>query len=109
MAKKKKSRLVSRRRAPVGSPPGTLLPDEGASPTSVRLTIIEDDAVEHVPDASIAVVERTLRSDKRVWVDVIGLADLDYLKAIGELFSIDPLALEDIAKQAAQRQPNNAG
>ena len=41
---KKKSRLVSRRRAPVGSPPGTLLPDEGASPTSVRLTIIEDAA-----------------------------------------------------------------
>ncbi|APH70473.1 magnesium/cobalt transporter CorA [Aquibium oceanicum] len=95
--KKNKSRLVSRRRAPVGSPPGTLLPDEGASPTSVRLTIIENDAVEHIPEAPVAVVEQALRSDKRVWVDVIGLADLGLLQAIGDLFSIDPLALEDIA------------
>ena len=92
-----KSKFVSKRRAPIGAPPGTLVPDERASPTNVQLTIVNDGTVEHVANAPIAVVEAALKSDKRVWVDVIGLADLQLLSTIGELFSIDPLALEDIA------------
>jgi magnesium transporter len=94
---KTKVKFVSKRRAPIGAPPGTLVPDERASPTSMRLTIVEDDRIELVERASIAQVEAALASDKRVWVDVIGLADLGLLGAVGALFSLDPLALEDIA------------
>jgi magnesium transporter len=94
---KHKVKFVSKRRAPIGAPPGTLVPDERASPTSMRLMIVGDDGVERVERASIAEVEAALASDRRVWVDVIGLADLDVLGAIGALFSLDPLALEDIS------------
>lgn len=97
MKKSHKVHFVSKRRAPIGAPPGTLVPDERASPTAIRLTIVEDERVELIEGASLAQVRAALTSDKRVWVDVIGLADLELLGAVGELFSLDPLALEDIA------------
>ena len=93
---KDKVKFVSRRRAPIGAPPGTLVPDDRASPTSIRMMVVEDNRVEHVENASIAQVRAALGSRKRVWVDVIGLADHELLSAVGELFSLDPLALEDI-------------
>jgi magnesium transporter len=92
-----KVKFVSRRRAPIGAPPGTLVPDERASPTSMRMMVVEDDRVEYVENATLEQVRAALGSRKRVWVDVIGLADLKLLGAVGELFSLDPLALEDIA------------
>ncbi|MDN2579643.1 magnesium/cobalt transporter CorA [Aquibium sp. ELW1220] len=94
---KDKVKFVARRRAPIGAPPGTLIHDERASPTAIRMIVVEDDHVESVEGATIAQVRAALGSRKRVWVDVTGLADLDLLGAIGELFSLDPLALEDIA------------
>jgi magnesium transporter len=94
---KGKTKFVSRHRAPVGAPPGTLVHDERASPTGIRLTIISNDHVEEIAEASLAAIEKAMKSGKRLWVDVTGLADLQLLGAIGALFSIEELALEDIA------------
>lgn len=90
------SGLMSRRRAPVGTPPGTLIPDEKASPTTLRLTLVDDEAVEEIPQATIADVEDGMASGKRLWLDVVGLGDLDMLSELARIFSITPLALEDI-------------
>lgn len=91
-----RARLDLRRRAPVGSPPGTLIADASASPTTINLTIIGDDAAVEKKNASLAEVRAAASGKKRLWVDVVGLSDLDVLGALAELFSIDPLALEDI-------------
>jgi magnesium transporter len=96
-AMKHKVKFVTRRRAPIGAPPGTLVRDEHASPTTIRMMVVEDDRVEDVAVASIEQVRAVLGSRRRVWVDVTGLADLELLGQIGELFALDPLALEDIA------------
>ena len=93
----KKPALVQHRRSPVGAPPGTLVPDEHASPTSMRMTVIEDDKAIEMPDVGIDDVRKAFGSGKRLWVDVIGLADLELIAAIGALFDMDPLAIEDVA------------
>jgi magnesium transporter len=90
------SKLVSRRRAPVGVAPGTLIPDEAAVPTRMRMVLIDDEGVDAVESAAMADIEAALGSGKRLWLDVVGLGDLDMLSEIGRLFSINPLALEDI-------------
>ncbi|MBO6717795.1 MAG: magnesium/cobalt transporter CorA [Rhizobiaceae bacterium] len=93
----KKPALVHHRRSPVGAPPGLLVPDEHASPTTMRMTVIDDDKAVEVPDVGIEDVRKAVKSGKRLWVDVIGLADLELIAAIGELFEMDPLAIEDVA------------
>ncbi|QDZ01274.2 magnesium/cobalt transporter CorA [Nitratireductor mangrovi] len=92
-----KPKFVSRHRAPVGAPPGTLIPDDRASPTGIRLTIIADDHVEEIANAPLSLVEKEMQAGRRLWVDVTGLADLELLGRVGSLFSIQELALEDIA------------
>jgi magnesium transporter len=92
----RKSGLIARRRAPVGAPPGTLIRDDSAVPTVLRLTSISDDEITDLPNPSIADVKAAVESGKRVWLDVDGLGDLGLLQEIGRLFSIDQLALEDI-------------
>lgn len=91
-----RSRLVHRRRTPVGTPPGTLLPDVGAAPSAIRMTEIAERHATVTENASVEDVARAMKAGHRLWVDVVGLADLDMLSALGALFSIDALALEDI-------------
>ncbi len=93
---KPKSKFVMHRRAPVGAPPGTLVRDDRASPTTIRLTMIGDDTVEEVAGAGLGGGRKALADGRRLWLDVVGLADLDTISAIGRLLGLNPLALEDI-------------
>ena len=92
----RKSALISRRRAPVGTPPGTLIRDENAVPSVLGLFLITDDEAVEIPEPSIDDVRGALASGKRLWLDVDGLGDLALLEEIARLFSINQLALEDI-------------
>ena len=92
-----KSHLVTRRRAPVGTPPGTLIADERASPTTIRMIVIDDKGAVETHNATLADVERAKAGRKRLWVDVTGLADIALIQRIGEMFGINELALEDIS------------
>lgn len=96
MAGRRRTTLTTRRRAPVGAPPGTLVADEAASPTTINLTLIFDDTAIETKDASVAEIKAALSTKKRLWVDVTGLSDIGRLSEIAELFGVDPLALEDI-------------
>lgn len=93
----RKSKLVTRRRAPVGTPPGTLIADERASPTTIRLIVIDDDKAVETQNATLADVETAKVARKRLWVDVTGLADIELIGRIGAIFGINELALEDIS------------
>lgn len=96
MATRVSPRLISRRRAPVGAPPGTLVPDVAAQPTEIRLTVISQAAADVKEAARIEDVAAALKGGKPLWVDVVGLADVEMLEELGALFSIDELAMEDI-------------
>lgn len=88
--------FVTSRRAPVGTPPGTLIRDASASPTHLHLIIIEDDEVRTVDGADLGVVERELKRGSKLWLDLEGLGDHAMLSELARLFDIAPLALEDI-------------
>ncbi len=88
--------FVRHKRAPAGAPPGTILADEGAAPTLLRLTRIDDDAVHVTDNATIADVEAALAAGGRLWLDVAGLRDTDLVQRIGDMFGVNPLAVEDI-------------
>jgi magnesium transporter len=107
MAKTGRTTLRTRRRAPVGAPPGTLIRDEHAAPTTINLTVIAEDTATEIKGASLADIKAALAAKKRMWVDVVGLSDIDTLRKIAELFSIDPLALEDIVN-TSQRPKSDA-
>jgi magnesium transporter len=86
-----------RRRVPAGTRPGTFTIEPGAHPTSIRVIAYDKDRV----------VEQEIRDPGRelpallerwpvVWVDVVGLGTEDSLRALGAIFGIHPLALEDV-------------
>ena len=93
---KKRSSLVAPRRAPVGAPPGVLIPDMHASPTRLRLLMIGDEGVELIGDPDMATLAAAVAGERKLWLDVVGLGDHDLLVEIARLFDITPLALEDI-------------
>jgi magnesium transporter len=85
-----------RRRAPVGAPPGMLIPDTHASPTRLRLVTITDGEADIQDNPDRSALRKAVAGGDRLWLDVVGLADHDLLEEIGELFDIPSLALEDI-------------
>lgn len=92
--------IFKKRRPPVGAMPGTLVIPEGA----MRIQVVEYDvegAVESTP-ASLDELVRLRDGKKTAWIDVQGLGDEAMLRRLGEIFSIHPLALEDLVN-APQR------
>lgn len=90
------TKLVTRRRAPAGTPPGTLLRNEKASETQATLILIDDDGTEHRKVATIADIEAAMATGRRLWLDIVGLGDIGFLEEVGRIFDVNPLALEDI-------------
>ncbi|MDX1584377.1 MAG: CorA family divalent cation transporter, partial [Thermoanaerobaculia bacterium] len=81
---------------PAGARPGTLvIPDDAVQPRigiiNYDQTSIEDSELESADDLE------SLRSPRpQTWIDVQGLGSEKMLRSFGEIFSIHPLALEDI-------------
>jgi magnesium transporter len=79
----------------IGSRPGTLaIPPDSPFP---KVTVVQYDG-ERVERREIQDVAelRTVRDDQRVtWVDVQGLGDERTIRAIGEIFELHPVALEN--------------
>lgn len=91
-----KTRFVTHRRAPVGAPPGTLIADDKAAPTTLRIIRILGERIEEIAAASLPELTAAMKEGS-IWLDVVGLADLDLISEIGKLFGLDGLAVEDIA------------
>ena len=89
-------RLVARRRAPAGTPPGTLIPNEHASTTRATLVFVGEDGIERKEAASLADIEAAAASGRRLWLDIVGLGDIGFLEGVGRIFGLSLLALEDI-------------
>jgi magnesium transporter len=86
----------SRRRAAPGSPPGTLLPDPQA-PRPIMQVIAYGQAEFIEKDiASPDEIPPLLGKYPVLWLNVDGLGDAEAIRKFGEIFSIHPLALEDV-------------
>lgn len=85
-----------RRRTPPGTPPGTLVVDPHAHPTTIRLFAFGPDGFEERFIERPSEVERFLERFPVVWLDVTGLGNAELLRAIGEHFHLHELALEDV-------------
>jgi len=85
-----------RRRTPPGSAPGTLIADPAAQRPLVRIIGYGPEDVEETQAARIEDVAQACGKWPVVWVNVDGLADLDFIRAIGRMFAVHRLALEDV-------------
>lgn len=81
-----------------GTPPGTLRPAEGETgPARVLATTYSAVEVSSREVEGPSALRRVGPAADRVsWVHVIGLGDVEVLKALAESFGLHPLALEDV-------------
>ncbi len=104
-AGKRKRRQRSRRTLP-GSPPGILTPDPQARQTRLQLITYDAQEVRDWPGATLDTVAElpspaandgnSGEPSPKIWLNVDGLADIATIARIGEIFSLHPLALEDV-------------
>ena len=85
------------RKPPVGAQPGTLAIPEGATKSVLRVLGYDDQTIEELDAPNLEGIRELKDTGRRIWVDVQGLGDEKLLRGLAELFTIHPLALEDVA------------
>lgn len=93
---RQKISMVSRKRAPVGAPPGTLIADPAGTSPALRLITYDGNTITDNPGATIDMIAAEMSENKIIWADVAGVGDAEFIARIGEIFEIDRLALEDV-------------
>ncbi len=82
-----------------GTAPATLLPlPKGCSvATTIKLVEYNEETMTERAIASVdELPEASLDDGKQRWIDMEGLGDIKFLKALGEKYGLHPLALEDV-------------
>lgn len=85
-----------------GTAPATLLHREevqGKKPCITLMSYNNEDCLETIVE-EVSELPHFLVPDRIHWVNIQGLGDLEIVRRIGELFSLHPLALEDVANLA---------
>lgn len=86
----------SRRRTPPGAAPGTLIADPLANQSTIDVIGYDENQFIERHGVSIDDV-RALKSTVSVlWINVYGLADIDLIQTLGDIFGLHSLALEDV-------------
>ncbi len=98
-----------RRRTLTGLAPGTLTVDESAKPTALSLVSFGPDKIEVIEQATIAQVQALRGKREVLWIDVEGLADVQWIRELGEVFSLHSLALEDSVNHHQQVKVEDYG
>lgn len=80
----------------LNTPPGSLKSSPEAQPTTIDLLSYHVDDLEEHQNIDMAKLKTLLKEDHICWVQITGLKDIEVIKAIGELFDLHPLALEDV-------------
>jgi len=85
-----------KRKPPVGARPGTLVVDTTLPPPRIHVVRYTDDTIDERDAADAGSLADVPASRERWWIDVQGLGDHATLEALAQIFSIHPLALEDV-------------
>ncbi|MEZ5810463.1 MAG: magnesium/cobalt transporter CorA [Rhizobiaceae bacterium] len=94
--KRKSVSIVSRKRAPVGASPGTLIADPSGQPSVLNMIAYDGETFEETAGPTLDEVEAEIGRKRTLWLDVTGVGDAEFIARIGALFRIDNLALEDV-------------
>lgn len=84
------------RRTPVGASPGTLIADPAARQSALNLTVMSPDACAFVDNPSLEDVAAACQRWPLIWLDCVGLANVELIAEIGRIFGLHALALEDV-------------
>lgn len=84
------------RRAPPGSPPGTLIADPHAAAPAIHAYAFGPGNLDEYDILDPKDAGDKLGSQAVLWLDVVGLGDARVIEEIGGVFGIHSLALEDI-------------
>lgn len=89
-------RVRPSRRAPAGAPPGTLVAEPTAHPTSIEVFGYGPEGHQHNPACTLEDIKAIRKAWPVIWVDVRGLADTAFISQVGQLFGVHELSLEDV-------------
>lgn len=86
---------------PPGTPPGTLIGTENASPEKPTIRLIDYTETSLITEelSSGEEIQPYLEKESVTWVHLQGEIQIDTLKHIGHIFELHPLALEDVINQ----------
>ena len=96
LKKQKRRRLMARRRAAPGAPPGTLTVDPSAPPPLLRVMSYGPGELMERTLADPSELPALLGKQPVLWLNVDGLGNADVLARIGQVFELHPLLLEDV-------------
>ena len=85
-----------RRRAKAGASPGTLVADPNAPRPVLSLIAYSPSECVELRGVDLAKVRELRARFPVVWLDVAGLGDVDTIRAVGQLFGLHRLELEDV-------------
>ncbi|MGD8453902.1 MAG: magnesium/cobalt transporter CorA [Phycisphaerae bacterium] len=88
--------MFRKQHPPAGSQPGTLMIHARAQRPVIRVMKYKPDRLEEHDVAAVAELRDLLEPGTVCWIDVQGLGDEKVLREFADLFSIHPLALEDV-------------
>jgi len=88
--------IFRKRQHKPGTGPGTLSIQEGWPPPKVRVFRYTPEKVEEWEADSTDSFDGLIEESSIVWVDVQGLGDEAFLRRMGDLFDLHPLAVEDV-------------
>ncbi|MDH3475665.1 MAG: magnesium/cobalt transporter CorA [Rhodospirillales bacterium] len=89
-------RITQKRRTPPGASPGTLVTDPLAVGPTVCLIGYGPDDLEEREVSEIEDLKPLIGRWPVTWINVDGLADLELIRRLGEMFELHRLALEDV-------------
>jgi magnesium transporter len=101
MGKSKISRSEKRRNRRLKSPgmsPGSLIFEGEQYLEKAQLSYVRYDSnnIKEVKNASLDEIKSTRSESGITWVQCLGISDVNLIKALGDIYRIDPLTLEDI-------------
>ncbi|UCG88457.1 MAG: magnesium and cobalt transport protein CorA, partial [Gemmatimonadota bacterium] len=88
--------MFRKRHTPVGAKPGTLMINAHAQRPVIRVMKYKPNHLEEHDIGVVAQLKDLLEENTVCWIDVQGLGDERVLREFADLFSIHPLALEDV-------------
>ena len=101
--------IVRGRRAPVGASPGTLLHHPEAQPSVINLVRYGAAGLDERTLERADEIKAFLGSYSVTWINVDGLADLNLIHEMGEIFEFHRLALEDTVSVSQRPKTESYG
>ena len=88
--------IFKKRHPDVGARPGTLIIEDDAPPSKIRMISYDEGEVLETDITTADELSAAFDPDNVTWVDVQGFGNKPMINRIGEVFSIHPLAMEDV-------------